>query len=424
MKYKKFLGAASTALMIATIVILMLAPVAWAQSKYKTLYKFKGGKDGSGPAAGLISDPVGNLYGTTQYGGAHKGGTVFKLTPGSQGDWTESVLYSFCSQTNCIDGANPVGGLIFDASGNLYGTASNGGTVDEFGVVFMLAPNTDGSWTESVLYDFNEWGGAHPTASLLFDSAGNLYGTTVSGGWGCFCGVLFELMPNGDGSWTESVLHDFSQTNPHFPYGLISDAAGNLYGTTKAPQEGWGAGTVFQMKRNSNGGWTYSDIFGFSNQNYSDGAYPQAGVILDTMGNLYGTTTGGGTPNSGCETKSGCGTVFQLTRGSYGNWRERMLHRFKGGVVDGYYPVSGLVLDTVGNLYGTTASGGSSGYGIVYELAAQPGGGWRYRVLFSFLDKPGANPQADLILDGAGNLYGTTYGDGSKTFGSVFEITP
>ena len=229
MNYKKFLGAASVALMIVIILSLTLAPGAWAASRYKVLYRFQvGGNDGSAPIAGLIFDAAGNLYGTTEYGGASNYGTVFKLTPNAVGSWTKSVLYSFKDGS---DGGWPAAGLIFDAAGNLYGTTFDV-SFSDYGTVFKLTPNADGSWTESVLHSFNGSDGETPVAGLIFDAAGNLYGTTDSGG-AYRNGTVFKLTPNADGSWTESVLHAFiGSDGAHPDAGLIFDAAGNLYGTT------------------------------------------------------------------------------------------------------------------------------------------------------------------------------------------------
>ena len=243
MHYKKFLGTASAALMIVIVVTLVLVPSASAQSKYKTLHKFTGGKDGSQPWAGVIFDQAGNLYGTTWHGG-NQGiycldpsgcGVVFKLAPNSDGSWTESVLYNFCSLTNCSDGKSPFAGLVFDQGGNLYGTTVNGGAYDD-GTVFELAPKADGIWTETVVYNFTgDADGSGPAAGLAFDAAGNLYGTTSSGGnlSGCDgfgCGVVFKLAPSLGGSWTDSVLYSFQGgTDGAAPNASLTfDAAGNL----------------------------------------------------------------------------------------------------------------------------------------------------------------------------------------------------
>jgi uncharacterized repeat protein (TIGR03803 family) len=354
---------------------LILSSSVWPQVTFKTLYKFKGGKDGNAPLAGLIFDQAGNLYGTTVYGGhANSGGAVFQLTPDQNGRWTESVLYSFCSLTNCADGGAPQAGLIFDQAGNLFGTTIAGGLYGN-GAVFQLTPNQNGGWTESALYSFcslaNCADGADPQAGLTFDQAGNLYGTTGYGGAHGVYGVggtVFKLTPNQNGRWTEHVLYSFCSrpgcVDGVQPFaGLIFDQAGNLYGTTEyggAAYSNNASGTVFKLIRNQNGGWTESVLYSFcSRLNCTDGSYPQAGLIFDQAGNLCGTNAGGG---------HGYGTVFQLTPNQNGGWTEHVLH--------------------------------------------------------AFMDQPGALSAAGLILDQAGNLYGTTSGDGSTTFGSVFEITP
>jgi uncharacterized repeat protein (TIGR03803 family) len=361
-------------MLVVIIVIPVLSPGAWAASNYKTLYKFSGGKDGKSPQARLVFDQAGNLYGTTDLGGAHGSGTLFQLVPNADGTWRESVLYSFCSRTNCGDGAQPSAGLVFDLAGNLYGTTSGGGA-HGFGTLFQLVPNADGSWRESVLYSFcsrtNCGDGEEPWASLIFDQAGNLYGTTFEGG-ALNQGTVFKLTPNADGSWRESVLYDFS---------TCIDGC--------------------------------------------DGEVPFAGLIFDLAGNLYGTTSLGGALNRG--------TVFKLTPNADGRWRESVLHSFcsRTNCGDGARPFYAvLVFDLAGNLYGTTPEGGDqgcygkSGCGVVFKLTPNSKGGWNERVLHTFADHPGANPGAGLIFDPAGNLYGTTQGDAVTTFGSVFEITP
>jgi uncharacterized repeat protein (TIGR03803 family) len=293
---------------------------------------------------------------------------VFKLTPNSDGSWTESVLYSFCSLDNCADGADPTAGLIFDKAGNLYGTTSEGG--DRItGVVFKLTPNSDGSWAESVLYKFNGTSdGDEPTAALIFDGAGNLYGTTLGGGNGCprfgGCGEVFRLTPNSDGSWTESVLHSFT------------------------------------TRRNGNN--------------------PQAALIFDLAGNLYSTTIDGGDLTNCTD---GCGTVFKLTPNSDGSWTASVLHKFANHLAAD--PYAGLIFDPAGNLYGTTLDGGPVNGGAVFKLAPNADGSWAYSVLHVFLGKPALTPFGGVVLDKVGNLYGTTgqcSGTGCK--GVVYEITP
>jgi uncharacterized repeat protein (TIGR03803 family) len=411
---------------------LMLPTVAGAASTYKVLHEFKDSPDGAGPSAGLVFDGTGNIYGTTTWGGATSGGTVFKLAPNSDGSWTESVLYSFCSLTNCADGSNTSAGLILDASGNLYGTTYEGGSANcstGCGTIFKLAPNSDGSWTESVLYSFcslrNCADGWYPLAGLTFDTTGNLYGTTYWGG-SCFnyCGVVFKLAPNSDGSWTESVLYSFcSLTNcadgQSPSAGLTFDTTGNLYGTTG----NGGAsddGVVFKLAPNSDGSWTESVLHSFcSLTNCADGRGPSAGLTFDTTGNLYGTTYWGGA----CSALSiGCGVVFKLKPNSDGSWRESVLHFFRGHPAG--EPAARVIFDAAGNLFGTTVDFDNKG--AVFKLVPKSGGGWTYDVVHVFRGTPAAFPEAGLALDKAGNLYGTTYSCGRRynCLGVVFEITP
>jgi uncharacterized repeat protein (TIGR03803 family) len=422
MQYRKNLWFQGAALLLIAITLL-LAPGAVAQSKYKTLHRFKGGKDGESIYAGLIFDQKGNLYGATTQGGAGGNGTVFKLAPSAGGSWTASVLYNFTGGT---DGANPYASLIFDQKGNLYGTTAYG--AQGSGAVFQLAPNADGSWTESVIYSFlGGKDGGNPSASLVFDQKGNLYGTTQDGGNGApGNGTAFKLTPNADGSWTESVLYVFSggEDGGNPTASLIMDSAGNLYGTTfygnSGPCLGGECGVVFELMPNADGTWTESVLYRFKGG--KDGGNPETDLIFDQAGNLYGTTKVGGCSGD-------CGVVFELTPQTDGSWMESVLYRFNGR--DGRYPAAGLISDAAGNLYGTTVLGGDlslcnngSGCGVVYKLVPNSNGKWTETVLHRFLNRPGVLPYTGLIFDSSGNLYGTTFGDGNSTFGSVFEVTP
>jgi uncharacterized repeat protein (TIGR03803 family) len=408
-----------------TMAILAMASGAWAQIKFKTLYKFSGPAE-TGPLGGLTFDAAGNLYGTTA-GGGNGGGTVFRLKHRADGGWTESVLYNFCSLAKCSDGTSPHAGVIFDHAGNLYGTTEFGGQTASggWGTVFTLAHNADGTWTESVIYNFCSVGedcsdGRFPLASLVFDAAGNLFGTTSGGGGVLGWGVVFKLTRNSKGGWSESVIHQFSDDNGQFPYaGLIFDQAGNLYGTTEM---GGGGGDVFKLTPSSNGKWTESVIYTFLGRGVGDGSLPYAGVIFDQAGNLYGTTYEGG--------KYGCGSVFQLVPNSGGSWTESVLHSFSCKGAAGTFPKAGLAVDQAGSLYGTTFYGGNLsicnnvGCGVVFKLAPNSTGGWSETVLHYFNGVAGALPASDMVFDAAGNLYGTSSGDGGSTVGSVFEITP
>lgn len=429
MTHERSLRMLIVALLTMALVPALLVPNVSAQSKYKNLHTFNGGNDGRVVQSGLVLDPAGNLYGTTDGGGTNNGGTVFRLTRNADGTWTESVLYSFCSLSNCSDGMEPMAGLILDQAGNLYGTTRTGGP-NNGGTVFKMTANLGGTWTESVLYGFcslsNCQDGNWPEAALMLDQAGNLYGTTIYGG-AHQEGTAFRLMPNEDGSWTESVLYSFcSMTycpdgrNP--VAGLISDQTGNLYGMTQYGGNSSGNGTVFKLTPHQNGSWTHQVLHRFcSRSNCSDGGFPLGALILDQSGGLYGTTSAWPTE----------GLVFKLTQNKRGGWTEQVLHTFcfRTSCYDGDYPTSTLILDHQGNLYGTTASGGyvggcTLGCGVVFRLAPTSHSGWKETVLHRFADHPGAYPLAGVILDAAGNLFGTTNGDDITTQGSVFEIAP
>ena len=407
----------SAVLLVMVVVVLVLAPGTWAQSRYKTLHRFKDGPDGADPWGGLIFDQAGNLYGI-DFGNGGQGlfGNVFKLRPNADGSWTEERLHNF---TGGKDGADPGAGVIFDAAGNLYGTTVNGG--DHWlsiGVVFELTPNANGGWTETVLHTFKGGDQGHPWAALIFDQAGNLYGTTIGGGSN---GMVFKLKPNPDGGWTESVLHSFSGgADGAAPYGgVIIDQAGNLYGTTVGGgAHGAFGGVVFKLTPQPDGSWTESVLYNFTDG--ADGGAPFGGLIFDQSGNLYGTTAVGGNLS---QCSGGCGVVFELTPNGNGGWKEQVLHAFAGS--DGGSPEAALTFDGAGNLYGTTDRGGAStcGCGTVFRLSRNSKGGWDHSTLHSFYAHPGASPTAGVIFDAAGNLFSTTSGY-PLTFGSVFEITP
>jgi uncharacterized repeat protein (TIGR03803 family) len=405
------------------------------------LHSFLNTPDGSFPAANLVFDSEGNLYGTTAQGGVYGYGTVFKLTL-NQGQWTESVIYSFCQQTpNCQDGASPYSGLVFDTQGNLYGTTLNGGAYGGYGVVFELTPGQNGIWIETVLHSFgNGNDGMGPRGTLIFDKAGNLYGTTRGGGTGAGsgnctdggCGTAFELSPGLNGQWTETVLYDFcSQTNcpdGENPQGQLAfDPAGNLYGTTLngGTVYPYNNGTVFELTPGKNGQWTETVLYSFQGSS-TDGSNPFAGVVVDKSGNLYGTTELGDETPGGASSNNG--TVFELVHGQSGEWTETILHIFCSDVVtcsDGSGPVAGLVFDGAGNLYGTTLNGGTPAYGNVFELT--PGkngnGNWTAISLYQFEGgATGLSPESGVILDANGNVYGAVTGGGSNDNGLVFEI--
>ena len=379
-----------------------------AAAEYKILYQFKMPRYGANPTGDLIVDAAGDLYGTTPNGGEYGYGTVFRLKPNPDGTWRESVLHSFSGG----DGANPQTGVILDAGGNLYGTTS-AGSAGGYGVVFKLAPNPDGTWTESVLHSFTRSpdDGSNPVAGLTFDAAGNLYGTTVYGGpSGTAGGVVFKLAPKPDGTWTFSVLHAFSCAEGCSPYaGVVFDAAGNLYGTTYSGGD-YGDGVVFKLTPNADGTWTESVLHSFAGT--ADGAYP-GGLISGAPGHLYGTTFGGGLDFGGGS--NGYGVAFELAEGPGGTWTLGVIHAFTSGA-DGADPWTGLIHDAGGRLYGTARQGGTYGDGVVFKLTPTSNG-WREVLLHTFTGY-GSGPNG-LFMDRFGTLYGTA---GSANNGFVYEI--
>jgi uncharacterized repeat protein (TIGR03803 family) len=422
-KYGAAMGKALAHVLVTFIVVLLLASGAGAAGKYKTLYTFKGGADGVGANAGLAFDQAGNLYGTTAFGGHFNdpnnrgNGIVFKLTR-RNGGWRKTELHAF--DWDGKDGILPFAGVILDPLGNVYGTTYYGGAYGDnyggCGCVFKLAPNPDGSWTESLLYSFDGANGCLPVSGLTFDAAGNLFGATEYGG-SLNDGTIFKLAPNPDGTWSESMLYSFSGGDGFGPAaGLIFDAAGSLYSTTAGGGVS-GYGVVFELIPNPDGTWSDTVLHSFPTDSL-DGYLPYASPIFDSAASLYGTTAYGG--DTRCS--DGCGVIFKLTPNRDGSWTEKVLHRFTDGT-HGEHSMASLIFDQAGNLYGT-ASGGAYGYGVVFKLTRSSDGKWREQVLHAFRDHPGASPGGGLIFDAAGNLYGTTSGDGTTTFGSVFEITP
>jgi uncharacterized repeat protein (TIGR03803 family) len=287
-----------------------------------------------------------------------------------------------------VDGKIPVSSVIFDKVGNLYGTTSSGGMYGQ-GVVFELSPE-GGSWTETVLHSFGGYlgDGISPRGDMIFDPAGNLYGTTAVGG-NPSPGTVFEMSPFG-GGWTEQVIYN----ELYGCYaGLTMDAAGNIFGASFS--------TVFELSPNGNGGWTSIVLHTFTGAP-EDGSSAYGTPALDQAGNLYGTTYAGGAKNRG--------TVYKLNAGE---WTEEILYSFKGGLKDGGNPFAGIVFDKAGNIYGTALSGGNS-IGTVFELVAPVGAGsYKEKVLWGFNNTDGAFPYSSLTLDSARNLYGTTWQGGS-----------
>jgi hypothetical protein len=411
---------------VTLIALLVLASRAAAASGYKVIYTFKGktkkGDFGRNPLGNLALTTNPELYGTTVGGGPTFGQVAYRLTPTSQGQWQETVLFSFDEDGYfCYALCNPNGDLISDQLGNYYGTTGSwrapAGNYHNAGGVYELAS----SGGQQVLYVFqglDDKGnctsgpdGCNPQGGLIYASSGNIYGTTKYGGTSRHCkkgcGTVFELFPTRVG-WAENILYSFTDGGDgEYPTGaLVSDAAGNLYGT---------AGTVFKLTPLEDGSGSFVPIY----QNI--GAH--GSLIFDQAGNLYGTSSPGA---------YGYGDVFELSLNSGGTWTETVLYSFTGGA-DGRYPWGSLTFDANGNLYGTTEGGGAygngTGDGTVFELTPASGGGWTESVLHSFSSQQGGGftPEGGVVLDSSGNIYGTTrFGaiKGGPGPGLAFEITP
>ncbi len=382
--------------------------------------------------SGLAFDSAGNLYGVTA-GGAGGGGTcnggcgqVFELSPDS-GGWTQTVLYNFVGGD---DGSYP-GGLVVDAAGNLYGTTSYGGSSGcgsiGCGTVFKLS-RSGGDWKETLIHVFTDTepqDGLYAGFPLVFDAEGNLYGTTGGGGVGTFCngggcGVAFRLSPASGGQWKENVLYSFPGGAAGFNAlgPLTFDAKGNLYGVMQAGGDfstacgSGGCGLIFELVNTAHG-WKQGILHTFHD---ADGHQPNAGLIFDAAGNLYGTTFSGGRFTDGL--------AFKLSPVS-GGWKETSLYNFTGGN-DGSSPTAGLAFDKLGNLYGTTANGtliecDNDICGQAFELSPVAGG---WKLSAQFATPQDYYPLGGLVLGRDGNLYGTAYDNHYLTGGVAFEITP
>ena len=423
---------AGMASLLILLILLATAIAAQAQT-FQVLHTFTGG-DGVGPDAGLTMDRSGRLYGTVN-GGTGNFGSVFRMAESGSG-WVLNPLHQFVPPL--ANGDGPDVKAIFGPAGNLYSATAIGGDEQAdcendgqgCGVVFKLQPPATACvsflcpWTETVLYQFTgQPDGDGPGSEVIFDAAGNLYGTTGSGGTGdCSnggdpnygCGTVYELSPS-EGGWTEKVIYSFQGANDGYSPsgGLIFDATGNLYGVAEG---GSGSkGVVYELSP-SNGVWTETTVHAFQG---SDGDGPWDTLVADPSGNLYGLTTTGGAHNSG--------TVFELTQP--GTWNFQLLYSFSGSTT-GTYPEGGLARDSAGNLYGTTGDGGTYDYGVAFKLTLS-NGNWVETALHDFNLSDGIFLTGQLLIDSSGNIYGTAQegGDASDCYpslgcGTVWEISP
>jgi len=414
----------------------------------KTLYSFCATdcSDGETPLAGLLRDPSGTFYGVAIDGGPERKGSVYAMVPSRGQKLKFMQLYAFCPGGDCTTGRYPTTKPIVDAAGNVYGTTN--GYSDDTGTVYELIPNRGKTkWKIKVLYHFCPGGtgsgcpdGAFPSSALTYagkasglpyDGTSPLFGTASWGGHGQ--GTVFELVPDGHGGWTQSVVYSFCAAIPcpdgAVPLGdLTLDADGNIFGTTEEGGSAISGGTVFELTGAARGrAVSETVLYNFCSQpNCADGQLPAAGVTFDGAGNLFGVVQAGGA-NFG-------GAVYKLvpagTSSSY-----QLLYSFcvtGKRCDDGAVPTGQLTIDASGNLYGTTVfGGGKKKGGTVYELVAGGGGSYQLSTLYVFCSakkcKDGYSPDGGVTMDAMGNLFGVTeksptdpLGDG----GTVFEFTP
>lgn len=393
------------------------------QAQEQVLFSFQEDDNGAYPESAVTVDSNGIVYGTASLAGANGAGTVYKITPDGFGGWTYALIHTF---NGTSDGLDPRKGLLLAPTGKLYGVTDLGGT-SVFGTAFEMTPNGD-AWDFKVIHNFGKGVDASgPSGTLISDAKGNLYGSTYGGGGSANCnlgcGAVYELKRSPSGKWSEKVLYGF-QGGPDGtgPIGSLAiDPAGNLYGLTSgggSNQCSGGCGTAFKLTRTPSGPWQKKILGAFADK--AHGWLPYDGVTLDQAGNLYGTTSLGGDVT--CNPPNGCGTAFKLNRSG----QETVLHRFGQTKGDGTFPMAGLIQGDPGHFYGTTYEGGTNangcgaGCGIVFEMNATG----KLRILYSFSGPDGAMPAAPLFRDAAGHLFGTTFEGGDSFTGATFEIAP
>jgi len=414
--------------LLPLIAAILVLPFNLYARTYRTISDFDYYVNGGNIEHGVTLDATGNLYGTTMNGGPLDYGVVFKLTKQPDGTWAESVLHFFQGGS---EGRGPVSGVTFDKNGNLYGATVAGGVscADPrpagCGTVYKLTPQPDGTWEHKVIYAFSGTEGIITGTELIFDRAGNLYGFSSAGNANC-CGVVFSLKPDSDGSWSEEILYAFKGgRDGNFPVGnLVFDQAGNLYGET-----GQGGnkdcGTVFKLTPDPGGSWSESVVHSFC-ASKSDGRRPTGGLTMDASGNLFGVTWwGGGAAMPPCPLQTGCGTVFQLKPQSDGSWSYRKVHTFMD--TPSAQPYGGVALDAAGNVYGTTVLNGTNDHGTIFMLVHNPDDSFTGKTLHIFKGYPAIYPTGTLVLDESGTLYGTTVFSNPSSAslpGVVFKMIP
>lgn len=401
----------SFGVLLALIGLFTLA--AEAASTTQILYSFQGDTDGEYADTDLVVDTAGNIYGTTVQGGTFGGGTVFEVTPAG----VHTVLYNF---TGGSDGGEPYKGVTLDSQGNLYGTAGVGGKYvgpcsdTGCGVVFKLT-NSGGTWKQTVIHYFtggnDGWG---PGSGVTVDANAAVYGTTPLGGTNN-AGIIYQLS-NAGGNWTEKIVHTFTGGNDGLGGSagrLLPDGAGGFFGACTAGGA-HGDGVIFHLTPNATG-WKLVTLYAFLGM--PDAGFPYGGLVLDKAGNLYGTNYYDGAND--------LGSVYQLKNNHDGTWSEKVLYSFTGGS-DGSSPISNLVFDSAGNLYGTTSEGGAPGCqcGTVFRLSPR-NGSWVETTLHRFAGPPdGAFVYNGMVVDSAGNYYGATVHGGTANEGAIYKFVP
>jgi uncharacterized repeat protein (TIGR03803 family) len=360
----------------------------------------------------LETDSVGNIYGTTVLGGDFGGGTVFQLSPTPNG-WVHTVLYSF---TGGADGGEPYKGVTLDRDDNLYGTAVTGGSGScegGCGVIYKLT-NIKGTWTQKVIHAFTGGDdGSGPGSRVTVDRAGRIYGMTPTGGANGL-GTIYKIGPLSSGASTFKVIHAFTggADGSSGSAGRMILRDGHLYGAATTGGSN-GSGVVFELTPRALGGWDFRTIYTFQGQ--PDGSFPYGALLFDDSGNIYGTTYYGGA--------NGIGAVYKLSPQPVGEWTEEVIHSFQQGT-DGNSPISNLVFDKAGNLYGTTSEGGL-GRGVIFKLAPVAGGNWTETVVHAFEGPPdGGFAYNGMVVDAFGNFYGATVHGGENDDGSVYNFIP
>ena len=376
------------------------------------IYSFAGDEDGEYADTDLETDSAGNIYGTTVLGGDFGGGTVFQLTPTPSG-WVHTVLYSF---TGGADGGEPYKGVTLDREGNLYGTAVTGGSGScegGCGVVYKLT-NSGGTWTQSVIHAFTGGDdGSGPGARVTVDQSGNVYGMTPTGG-ASGLGTIYKIHQVANGTWTFRVIHTFTggSDGGSGSAGRMILRKGRLYGAATTGGN-YGSGVVFELTQSGVAGWHFRTIYSFQGQ--PDGSFPYGALLFDRSGSVYGTTYYGGA--------NGIGAVYKLSPRLIGEWDENVIYSFQNGS-DGNSPISNLVFDTVGNLYGTTSEGGL-GSGAIFKLSPIGVRQWIETIVHPFQGAPdGGFAYNGMVVDRFGNFYGATVHGGKNDDGCVYKFTP